>query len=419
MSNGLHNGLYNGILNGSGNGAQSDVFVPKVPSEIGTIFTDSFARASVGSAYTTTGAGTWTCDGVKLTNTGSTGAYTNNLYRNANPTCLERHLQIIDFKITNVPNSTSFGLGVGILGTNPNDKRGYVLRCVTDIAALQGKTILDTSDSSSGTFSNRKTSTSSFSISQNNVLRIIVERDVDRISWSFHNFTTGQAYSDSYLFPYTFGGGAYTGNATGVFSLYAFGGTFEITNWTVSSKEIKNCKTLFIGDSITYGFFGSAVKSRWANKLMGDTLSKYVVSAGGSDKTNEVLAKINELLLFKPKYAILMIGGNDYYYGVADVTVKANYESIVLRLKSQGITVIHCLATPRTILDLRTWNAYLMSKYSSTDIVIQNTFNHLTTTPGSTFDLKAIYDSGDGAHPNALGHAAIANAIYQEVPYIR
>lgn len=416
----MNNGLYNGTFNGLVNGLQSDTYIGRVASEIGTIFSDSFGRASVGNNYTINGGASWVCDGLKLTTSGGTGVYTSNLGRSLNPTCSEKHIHTIDFKITSIPSGTTYGIGVGVLGTNPNDRRSYVLRCVTTNDANQGKTFLDTAQGGATTFTNRKISASSFAVNQNDVLRLVVERSLSIIKWTFTNVTTGNTYSDSFTFSFAFATGlnVHVPHSTGQFALFSFGGTFEVTNWNVVSKDYNNPKTLFIGDSITYGIFADDVKNRWATKCMGDTHNLYNVSGGGSDKTNEVITKIIELVNMKPKYAVLMIGGNDYAFGVADATAKANYESIVLRLKSAGITVIHCLATPRNTLDLRAFNNYLLSKYGSTDVVIKSTYNHLWDS-ATSFSMKAIYNSGDGVHPNALGHSVIANAVYQEVPYIR
>lgn len=416
----MNNGLCNGTYNGLANGLQSDPYINRVASEIGTIFSDSFSRASVGANYTISGGASWICDGTKLTTSGGTGVYTSNLGRSLNPTCLEKHVHTVDFKMTSVPSGTSYGIGVGVLGTNSNDRRSYVLRCIMTNDAISGKTYLDTAQGGSTTFTNRKISTSSVTVSQNDLFRLVVERDMATIKWTLTNVTTGSFYSDSFTFSYAFASGlnVHVVHSTGNFTMFSFGGTFEVTNWTVSSKEYVNPKTLFIGDSITYGIFADDVKNRWATKCMGETHNIYNVSGGGSDKTNEVLTKIKELVNMKPKYAVLMIGGNDYAFGVADATAKANYESIVLRLKSAGITVIHCLATPRNTLDLRAFNNYLLSKYGSTDVVIKGTYNHLWDS-ATSFNMRAIYNSGDGVHPNALGHSVIANAVYQEVPYIR
>jgi lysophospholipase L1-like esterase len=387
--------------------------------EIGEVFTDTFARASLGANYTTSGASTWTTDGSKMTVTGGLGTFTHYLTRTANPTCLEKHSHTIDFKMTSAVSGTSYGIGVGVFSSNNNDRRCYSVRTVCSTGASLGKTLLDTgTGAGSPTFTNRKTSASSVVINQNDLLRLVVTRTKDVISWTMHNLTLGTSYSDSHTFLYTYASPVFVPHGGGHFSIHSLGGTFEVTNWTVTSLDKKNVKALFVGDSITYGLFAGAIADRWPDKTMLGSVNSYTVSGGSSDKTSEVLERINELILINPKYAVLMFGGNDVQFGISDITRNANHLSVVNQLKAAGITVIICYAPPRDATNLTAWNTHQQTTYGGTDVVI-DVFNPLTTTPGTTTDLAAAYDPGDGVHPNPPGHALIGSTIYSAFPAIR
>lgn len=192
-------------------------------------------------------------------------------------------------------------------------------------------------------------------------------------------------------------------NNTGRFNIVNFGGTQTVTSWSTSSIDVSGKINLFVGDSISHGLFATNLSSRFASLVD----SNYWVSAGGGDITQYVVNKLNCIILLNPQKVFLMIGGNDVALSISSATYQANYSTIVSTLKSNGIQVIHLLATPRDGPDMTPLNNFITSTYGGIDLVI-NTFTPLE---GTATELAAAYDSGDGVHPNNAGHALIASTI--------
>lgn len=391
--------------------------IPYPGAALGTVFTDQFARASLGTNYTVDGAVTWTTDGVKLIANGGTGVFTDRLRRSFNPTCLEKHSITVDFKQTSVIGTLTYGLAVGVFSSNNNDRRSYAIQVQTSSGAALGKSYLRLSTGSGApAYTIEKTSTGSVAINQNDLLRVVVTRTQNVIAWTVSNLTLGTSYTETHTFSLAYAAGAKVPHGGGQFVLHALGGVIHITDWTVTSLDKKSVKTLYVGDSITYGLFSGAVADRWSDKTMVGSVNSFTISGGPSDKTAEVLERINELILINPKYAVLMFGGNDKQFAIAAATTNANYLSVVNQLKAAGIIVVHCYATPRDATDLTAWNTHIQTTYGGTDTVI-DTFTPLADSGLTT--LAAAYDPGDGVHPNAAGHALVASTILGVAPYLK
>ncbi len=415
MSNGLYNGqfqgLSNGLLEGSANGLcdglQNEKYIYPKGSIIGNIFQDNFDRASLGGNYTVTGVASFATDGSKLTTSGGVGGFANYMTRSNWATCLEKHTITCDFSITSAIGASSFGLAFGVRSINPSDLRSYAIQVQTSSGANLGKTFIYSSNG--GTYTLRQTSTSGLTINQNDLLRIVITRNLNVISWKMYNLTLGTSYSEIYTYSLSFAAGAWVTHNTGYYVIHSVGGTLDITNYRVDSFEKQNVKNLFIGASIDYGLFADSISNRIVNKLMGENNS-YVLSAGGSDKTAEILAKINELVLINAKNVIFVGCGNDITFSVSSGTYQANYNSIISRLRQTGARIIHCYATPRSV-DMTAWNTFL-STFSNKDLVITETWDLLRNSGLTT--LQSIYDGGDAAHLNSLGHAKVADIIYNK-----
>src|SRR5262249_9204379 len=114
--------------------------------------------------------------------------------------------------------------------------------------------------------------------------------------------------------------------------------------------------------------------------------------------TSDALSSLPEVLVQQPDTAILMIGGNDVQFGVSASQWQAQYSNFVAQLQANGVHVKHCVL-PRNNADLRPLRDWIASSYSTNDVID-------TWTPflSGTSQLKSIYDSGDGLHPNDAGH---------------
>lgn len=378
---------------------------------IGNIFSDTFNRVGLGSNWTTTG-GTFNCDGSgDVLVSGGAGTYVNYTRYSAWATCLEEHSITTTFQVTSVPGATTYGIGFGVRGINSNDSRSYVVSLDCSTSVNRGKLNILASSNAGATTFNLGTYSSAVTITNGHEYSLTITRSYNVITATVTNLTDATTATATRTFSYTYASPVYVANATGNVCIWALGGTQKVHSISYDSTALKNVDTMIVGDSITYGIFSGGLSARWATEVFSSSTKSKNISGGASDKTAEFLAKINELILINPRKAVLMIGGNDVFFGVAAATRNANYLSAVNQLKAAGITVVHCYASPRDATDMSAWNSHILSTYGGTDTVIQTTFSNLTTTPGTTTDLAAAYDSGDGTHPNAAGHTAIANAV--------
>ena len=86
---------------------------------------------------------------------------------------------------------------------------------------------------------------------------------------------------------------------------------------------------VFIGDSITEG-------GEWSDFFPNMATSNRGI---GSDKTSDVLKRIDSILAVRPKVAFIMLGINDIYSDIAIDEVVTNYRSIVSTLREKNIEV--------------------------------------------------------------------------------
>jgi lysophospholipase L1-like esterase len=87
---------------------------------------------------------------------------------------------------------------------------------------------------------------------------------------------------------------------------------------------------VMIGDSITQGGIWSEIfpQTRIANRgVSGDTAA-------------DILKRMDTILAVKPQKALIMVGINDLYQGFSVDAIFSNYQSIVTRLKNEGVEVV-------------------------------------------------------------------------------
>lgn len=365
----------------------------------GQIFTDDFARASIGASYSAAGTATWACNGSALTVTGGSGVATDRLRRTYIHS-FEFNTQVVVAQITSVIGTASLGFGPGYGDlSNPDGERTVFVRLITNNNSPSfGKVVINTFDGTTTT--TRATSATALTINQNDIFTFtLVKSNTGNVS-TFDITVTRAAggsinvsWSDSVL--------CY---ATARFALFEVGGDWTITEWTVDCTDRRYVKALFVGDSITHGLTATNLSTRWPVQVA-ERFGSHSISAGAGDVTQRVVDKIGFLIAYRANHVFLMIGGNDILFGVASGTWQANYTSIRNQFKAAGAKITHCLATPRDATNMTTLNTFI-SGFTSDTVV--DTFTPLK---GAGTDLAAAYDSGDGVHPNQAGHDLIATTV--------
>lgn len=374
------------------------------PQPIGQIFTDDFDRASLGSNYTAVGSPTVSLSNSIMDISGGAGNYTKYVKYNAWTTCLNKWQIVCNFQAVD-KTAGSVGLAIGIKTASAFGNRSVLCQFNHSSGANGGKSFILAGTGTPDTFTIQQTS-SSQTINAGDNIRMTMIRNGLTITLLTENLSAGTSTTLSHTFGITLPSTVFQHN-TGNPYIVTVGGNQKVYDWTFSSTARKNIYALFVGDSITHGVSASSEANTWPNKLMANSTNSYEVNAGGGDYTAVGLAKIQEILLHKPRYLVLMLGGNDIRFSISSGTWQSNYASIVSQAQAAGINVIHCACPPDDTDNIKPHLTWLQGQYSG----VIDTFNPLTDTPGSTTTLAAAYDGGDGTHPNDTGMTLLSTTI--------
>lgn len=167
------------------------------------------------------------------------------------------------------------------------------------------------------------------------------------------------------------------------------------------------------GDSLTAGFGADPGRS-YPDFLQKDIdaagLRWRVVNAGVSgDTTSDGLARLGEVLTYKPRIVIVEFGGNDGLRGLPVATTRANLEKIVTGIREAGARVVLAGMTlppnygPGYIRSFEEIYKSLAAKYK------------LPLIPFLLTDV-AMHPKlmqPDGIHPTAAGNRIVARNVMQ------
>lgn len=386
--------------------------IQKYPgSTIGQIFTDTFDRGSLGANYTTVGSPTITMSGTDMVMSGGAGTYAKYTKYSAYTTCFENWTIVCNFKAVTQAVTTE-GTFIGIKTSSAFGNRSVVCSFAHGTGAgSKGKTFILAGTTAPDTYSAALGTSSAQAVVAGDEIRMTITRAGLTLTCLTENITGGTSTTVSYSFPLTVSLATYMHN-TGCPFIGTLGGTQNIHDWTFSTTEKKNIKTLVVADSLGHGASASVIGNRWANLVLSSSTNSWAVNSGPGDASASVLAKVNEILLINPKYVLLQAGGNDVRFAVADATRNANYDSFVSQLTAAGITVIHLLAGADSTWDMTAFNTRTLSVYPTA----VDCFTPLWS--GIGFALNATYDAGDGTHWNNAGHTVNANTVRTAVSYV-
>jgi lysophospholipase L1-like esterase len=381
---------------------------------MGTVLNDSFARASVGSDYTTIGSATFTCDGTKLVESGGAlTTYTNRLlwkYGHSSENC------VITRSITlgSAPGANT-GTGIGFADFNGvNGERSIIAKLDLSTGGDAGKVSIFTWNAASAV-QVAVASTAIPTIANGNSFTLTLTKTANGTNLTYT--VTATRTSDSAQTTATYQPSSLIGDSTGDFALFAFGGTINTTALTITLNDTKNNRILFLGNSLTHGYAATTVANRWASQATDET---YQVSAGSGDLTADVLGisttgagvlgKMRNLIDYNSRYYALAIGGNDVGAGAA---YEANLRCIANTLKNEGYKIIFITPPPRNDADLS-----VITTFTSTFTDEPTISAGWTACKGAGTGLNAAYNSGDNVHMNNAGHAAFGAAIAANLPIL-
>lgn len=371
-------------------------------------YVDSVSNGVVGTIYDSS---TWTNfanlqvsgSGVSVVSnqivvTEADNSYTN-FVRLITPTCLDQQTLRVDYRITTL-NAGDSGLRTGFVSINPfsiSTVQAYINTTTKKIILLSNQ---------NGTTTLLPSSAALPSISMGDSLSVYLINNYQIWTAIGVNRTTGQTVSVSFANTFTFGSPIVVAN-TGQVTINPGNGTYEINKFSYTSALPKNQLLGVIGYSITQGFYAGSLADGWSRKIGG------VVSAGSADYTASILSRLSEIYTMNERNLIIGgLAGNDIEFGISSVTWQANLTAIYDSLTAHGMNVYFTLETPRNGTDITAANTYIKAQWP-------NRYADIYTPlwSGTGTGMASIFNSGDGTHPNAIGHDTIASVVEKSAIY--
>jgi len=347
--------------------------------------------------FTDVGTGA-TISGNAINITGGTNVYSD--YLSVKDTLLNQDFKIkIRFKINSTPTGTTNGIGIGVRGINnlnliakANMATGANAGRITLSDAISNFTIFETGTPIVPTIGD--------------TIEFSLQKESGSVTASLNNLNDSSSiYSIKYYYPvFT----APSLQSTGRYSIFRFGGDFNVVKLNIQSNDRQSPVIGFVGDSKSqFGYVDNLNKTfvGLANLyIRNNGINTVQGFGGGSDQTKDILSRLPQIILAKPQMVFLAIGSNDKRAGVSNAVWFTNYKSITSQLVSAGIQVKHLLTFPENSFDFSAYVDSIISTYPNDYIDTWTPLKNGTA-------LATPYNSGDGIHPNSVGHFVIFKQI--------
>lgn len=182
----------------------------------------------------------------------------------------------------------------------------------------------------------------------------------------------------------------------------------DLKTFTFGSLYYNRVDRLFIGDSITAGYFTGAEANRYQNQYATATGYNIATFAGAGDRAAEVnqTNNLNYIKLFKPKKTHILLGTNDVASAIAEATIESNINAIISALQSVGSVIYIGTLLPRNGQNNTTLNTYIRAL---TGVTVVEYYNNMESSPGSG-NINPTY-SDDNIHPNLAGATYMKNLL--------
>lgn len=176
---------------------------------------------------------------------------------------------------------------------------------------------------------------------------------------------------------------------------------FSPSTYTIKNHPSSGETIIAFGDSLVEGV-GSTEGNNFVS-LLSQRINTPIVNLGHSgDTTADALARINDVLVKKPKVVMVLLGGNDFLKRIPKHEMLSNLEQIITAIQNKGAVVI--LLGVRGGLITDSYESDLKSLAQKTgSAYVSNVLKGLIGNP------KYMDDS---VHPNNAGYAIIADRIY-------
>lgn len=192
---------------------------------------------------------------------------------------------------------------------------------------------------------------------------------------------------------------------------YPISGTVFVDNVSFTINHKKPARYIVIGGSISDGFSASSQSAAYVSVIQSNFTQAVCNDSSSYNVTTNALNVLPEILSHQPATALLVIGGNDVLFNVPTATWQSNYSFLTTQLQAAGVRVKHVLPTPRNTTDLTTLKTWVSTNFPADSVI--DVWTPMVT---NLTKLKAVYDSGDGVHPNDAGHLLMGLIIRTNLP---
>jgi len=292
-------------------------------------------------------------------------------------------------------NSTSIGVGIGLVGGNASSALASIVGYVACDTTNAGKLYIDINYG--GTWANAASETvTPMTVSVDDVISLTFTRSKSTFTIVALNTTT--AVSKTVSFTYTLSSAAIIMPNFYSYGIFALGGSHNVTDFNVTSSIIKYPKIAFLGDSITQGYVPSNVAGRYASLLNARLNNGWdsVVWAGNYNVAAHLQTMIAELKVIAPDKIIMMIGTNDIAGGLG--YAEAGTINLRAAFVTNKMTLLRQLTIPpKTGTVDEDFNTWLQATYTNISVIGSVTM-------------------GDPVHPGPTGHTSINNTVATDLP---
>jgi lysophospholipase L1-like esterase len=183
-----------------------------------------------------------------------------------------------------------------------------------------------------------------------------------------------------------------------------------LDDFSFTINHRKPARFIVIGASMSEGYNASAHARGYVNVIQSNFVETVCNDSSSYNTTADAVSVLPEIVAHQPGTAILLVGGNDVFFGVPTAQWQQNYSNLVTQLQATGVKVKHC-CVPRNTVDLTGLRTWVTKTWPANDII--NTWDQVVA---GVSRLNSSYDSGDGVHPNDSGHLVIGQTIRNNVP---
>jgi hypothetical protein len=243
-----------------------------------------------------------------------------------------------------------------------------------------------------------------FTITAGDKIRMVLSFADSVLTLTAQNLTTSSAVS-TVTKSFVATAAPYVPN-TGTLGFSNFSGTYDISYLKFSSAATKN-PTLAVAADSKGQIFAGAFANRFPNRLNA-TYPTTVNYSGAGDQLKDFMDKKIEVMNLNAEQWWIVLGSNDLRYG-SSLTTTLNRLATINSWFAGTQTRVYYSVIPE---DSTAGHAGigLTALKNSMAALYPSQYIDLWTSFSTSNVLKAIYNSGDDVHPNALAHTDIAAA---------